>query len=120
MECQRTCPLCNIVFQVNLSILSQKYQIFTGIQVISLLPVHGICRGSLCQRTNSGAAVKAPLQRTTFRCSERDRGIIVLIKFLPDKIQWNNSPVISPAPRSIPRSENTNQHPFILNSIKSK
>ena len=119
-ERQGTRPLRNRILKVNLTILPLKYQVFTSIQVISLLPVHGICGGSLCQRTSSGTAVKAPLQCTTFRCSERDRGIIVFIKFLPDKIQWNNSPVISPAPRSIPRSKNTDQHPFILNSIKSK
>ncbi|RDQ46153.1 hypothetical protein C4A30_03720 [Escherichia coli] len=93
-ERQGTRPLRNRILQINLSILSQKFQILTGIQVISLLPVHGICGASLCQRTSSGAAVKAPLQCTTFRCSERDRGIIVFIKFLPDKIQWNNSPPV--------------------------
>ncbi len=119
-ERQGTRPLRNRILKVNLTILPLKYQILTGIQVIPLLPVHGICGGALCQGAHTGATVKCPLQRPSFRCTECNRGIIVLIKFLPDKIQWNNSPVISPAPRSVPRSENTNQHPFILNSIKSK
>ena len=59
-ERQGTRPLRNRILKVNLTIRPLKYQVFTGIQVISLLPVHGICGASLCQCTNACVTIICP------------------------------------------------------------
>ena len=61
-EGQRTSSLRNRIFQVNLTIMPHKYQIFTSIQIISCLPVHGIFSRSLAQGTDSCMVVKIPFQ----------------------------------------------------------